>query len=181
MMKSPFAFALMLLSVPTLALAQPAAEPAPGPGPEIREMGYYAGSWEGHGETLAGPFGEAGALSSHMTCEWFTGGFQMVCRGEETGPSGARGFLNIKSWDEVTRTYSEYSVSSLGESEYSRGGTLDGNRLTWTIEQDLGGTPTRIRYTEVRVSPVLMTYQAEISVDGQPWSTLARGEIAKVG
>lgn len=177
-MKLPFAFACIWLSVPALALAQEA--PAPPPGPEIHEMGYYAGSWEGHGETLAGPFGEAGALSSRMTCEWFTGGFQMVCRGEETGPSGTRGFLNIKSWDEATRTYSEYSVSSLGESEYSRGGTLEGNRLTWTMEQNLGGTPTRVRYTEVRVSPVLMTYQAEISVDGAEWSTLARGEIAKV-
>jgi hypothetical protein len=35
-------------------------------------------------------------------------------------------------------------------------------------------------YTEVHLSPVLMTYQAEVSVDIQPWMLLAQGEIAKI-
>ena len=178
-MKMPFALACLLLSAPSLAVAQEQAAPAPGP--EVQALNYYAGSWEGHGETLAGPFGEAGALSSHMTCDWFAGGFQMVCNGEETGPTGTRGFLNIKGYDGAARAYTEYSISSRGESEYSQGGSLVGDTLTWLLEQDAGGgRRARIRYTEVHVSPVRMTYQAEISVDGQPWSTLAQGEIARV-
>ena len=179
-MKAPLSAAVILLSAPSLALAQPQAEQTPKPGPEVQKLGYYVGSWEGHGETKAGPFGEAGKLSSKMTCEWFAGGFQVVCRGEETGPSGTRGFLNIKSYDEAAKAYTEYSISSFGENEYSQGGTLVGDKLTYLIAQDAGGKPTKFRYTEVHVSPDQTTYQAEVSVDGQPWAALAEGKIVKV-
>jgi hypothetical protein len=62
----------------------------PKPAPEIQKLGCYVGSGEGHGETKAGPFGPAGKLSSEQTCEWFKGDFQVVCRGEEHGPTGTR-------------------------------------------------------------------------------------------
>ena len=178
-MKAPFIAAVLLLSSSSLALAQPQAETAK-PGPEIQKLDYYVGTWEGHGETKAGPFGEAGKLSSKMTCKWFAGGFQVVCEGEETGPSGKRGFLNILTYDESAKAYTQYSISSFGESEYDQGGSLVGNKLTYLLDQDMGGKPAKIRFTEVHLSPVLMTYQAEVSVDGQPWTALAEGKIAKV-
>jgi len=179
-MKSPLITAAFLLSAPSLALAVPPADQTPKPVPEVQKLGYYVGTWEGHGETKAGPFGEAGKLSSKMICDWFAGGFQIVGQGEETGPSGKRGFLNIKSYDEAAKAYTEYSISSFGESEYTKGGSLVGDKLTYLLDQDAGGKPARLRYTEARLSPVLMTYQAEISVDGQPWTVLAQGKIAKV-
>jgi hypothetical protein len=179
-MKAPFITAVLLLSAPSLALAQPQADQAPKPGPEVQKLGYYVGTWEGHGETKAGPFGEAGKLSSKMTCNWFAGGQQVVCQGEETGPSGKRGFLNIKTYDEKAKAYSEYSISSFGESEYSQGGSLVGDKLTYLLEQDAGGKPAKFRYTEEHLSADLMTYQADVSVDGQPWTALAEGKITKV-
>lgn len=179
-MKAPLGIALFLLPVPSVALGQPQAGQMPTPGAEVRELGYYVGTWEGHGEAGGGPLGGAGALSSRMTCDWFAGGFQVVCQGEETGPTGTRRFLNLLAYDETARAYTEYSISSLGESEYTQGGSLVGNRLTYLLDRDAGGRPARIRYTEVRVSPSLMTYQAELSVDGQPWTSLAHGEIVKV-
>lgn len=179
-MKASTSISLFLLAAPSLALAQPQTDSTPTPSPAVQALGYYVGTWEGHGETNAGPFGGAGGLSSRMTCDWFAGGFQIVCRGEETGPTGTRQFLNILSYDETARAYTEYSISNLGESEYTQGGSLVGDRLTYLIDQDAGGRPARLRYTEVRVSPVRMTYQAEVSVDGQPWTLLAHGEIAKV-
>ena len=56
---------------------------------------YDLGSWRGEGETKGGPFGPAGKLSSTSTCEWFAGGFRLVCRGEETGPTGKRAGASI--------------------------------------------------------------------------------------
>ena len=179
-MKALLSTAVILLSAPSLALAQPPADQTPKPGPEVQKLGYYVGTWEGHGETKAGPFGEAGKLSSKMACKWFAGGFQVVCEGEETGPSGTRGFLNIKFYDETTKAYAEYSISSFGETEYNQGGSLVGDKLTWLVDQDAGGKPAKIRYAEVFLSPDLTTYQAEISVDGGPWTTLAEGKRAKV-
>jgi hypothetical protein len=147
---------------------------------EVRRLGYYIGAWEGRGETKAGPFGKAGKLSSRMVCSWFAGGFQVICKGEETGPSGRREFLNILAYDARAKGYTEYSVSSLGESEYDQRGSLVGHKLTFLVDQEVEGKPAKFRYTEMHVSPPAMTYEAEISLDGGPWTGLAAGKIVKM-
>ena len=143
-------------------------------------MGYYVGRWRGEGETKSGPFGPAGKLSSTSTCEWFAGGFQLVCRGEEIGPTGKRAFLNIRAYDEAAKAYTEFGISSFGESEYDTGGTLVGNTRTFVLNTEYSGKPMKIRYTEVQVSATFYTYKAETSLDGGPWTTLAEGKITKV-
>jgi Protein of unknown function (DUF1579) len=152
----------------------------PKPGAEIQKLAYYLGTWEGAGEAKDGPFGPGGKLSSTTTCEWFAGGFHLVCRGEEHGPTGKRTFLNIRGYDEKTKGYTEYSVSDLGESEYNTGGTIVGNKRTFTFAIDAGGKPTQLRYVEVQVSPTLFTYQAAASTDGGPWTVIAEGKVKKV-
>ena len=179
-MKSPLPAAAALLIVPSATFAAAQSDASPKRSPEVQQLGYYIGSWEGRGETKAGPFGEAGKLSSHMTCKWFAGGFQVVCEGEETGPSGKRGFLNIIAYDEKAKAYTEYSVSSLGESEYDPAGSLVGNKLTFLVEQDIEGKPAKFRYAETRVSPVLMTYRAEVATKQGAWTLLAEGQIEKI-
>lgn len=82
--------ASFLLIVAHAASVPAATAQQPKPGPEVQRLGYYLGSWRGEGETKGGPFGPAGKLSSTTTCEWFAGGFQLVCRGEERGPTGKR-------------------------------------------------------------------------------------------
>lgn len=163
---------LLLAFLAAPARAQEPAAPKPPAG--VAPLGYYVGSWLGQGE-IGGE-----KLASNFTCEWFSGGFQVICRGDESGPSGKRAFINIKSFDETGKSYSEYSASSMGETEYDRGGTLAGNKLVYLIDQESGGEPTRIRYTETRLSSDAMTYQVETSVSGGPWKEMARGEIKKV-
>src|SRR5262245_9689330 len=169
-----------LLSVAHAASGQVAAAQLPKPGPEVQKLGYYLGSWRGEGETKGGPFGPAGKLSSTSTCEWFAGGFQLVCRGEERGPTGTRAFLNIRAYDEAAKAYTEHSISSFGESEYNTGGSIVGNKKTFIMNSEMDGKPLKLRYTEVQVSPTLFTYQAEASVDGGPWTSIAEGKVTKV-
>ncbi|HEU0275118.1 MAG TPA: DUF1579 family protein [Candidatus Udaeobacter sp.] len=172
---SPIATAAVTTQASTPA-GQPSAAQLPKPGPEAQKLAYYLGTWEGQGETKGGPFGPAGKLSSTITCDWFTGGFQLVCRGEERGPTGKRAFLNILAYDEKAKAYAEYGISSLGESEYSTGGSLVGNKRIFV--KDLDGI--KLRYTETQVSPVLYTYLAEASKDGGPWTVIAEGKVTKV-
>jgi hypothetical protein len=145
-------------------------------------LAYYLGTWRGEGDTKGGPFGPAGKLSSTITCDWFAGGFHLVCRGEERGPTGKRTFLNILAYDEKTKAYTEYGISSLGESEYSTGGSIVGNKRTFVkdLDSDVTGKSIKLRYTEVQVSPTFYTYQAEASKDGGPWTVIAEGKITKV-
>lgn len=163
-----------LLALPGLVHA----DHAPKPGPEVQKLAYYIGTWVGQGETQGGPFGVAGKLSSKQTCKWFSGGFQVICQGEEKGPTGTRTFLNILGYDSDSKTYTQHSISSRGESEDDKGGSLVGDKLTFLM--DAGDGKTKINYTEVHVSPVKYTYQVEASSDGKLWTLVATGEIRKI-
>jgi uncharacterized protein DUF1579 len=169
-----------LLIVAHVVSGHAATAQQPKPGPEVQKLGYYLGTWRGEGETKGGPFGPAGKLSSTTTCEWFAGGFQLVCRGEQGGPTGKRTFLNIRSYDETAKSYTEYGISNFGESEYTTGGSIVGNKKTFVMNSEMEGKPVKMRYTEVQVSPTLFTYQAEASVDGGPWTMIAEGKVTKV-
>ena len=168
--------------IATTPAATPATAQQPKPGPEVQRLAYYLGTWRGEGDTKGGPFGPAGKLSSTITCDWFAGGFHLVCRGEERGPTGKRTFLNILAYDEKTKAYTEYGISSLGESEYSTGGSIVANKRTFVkdLDSDVTGKSIKLRYTEVQVSSTFYTYQAEASKDGGPWTVIAEGKITKV-
>jgi Protein of unknown function (DUF1579) len=191
---SSFARAPTASPIATTPAATPAMSPTPTPsgqpataqqpkrGLEIQRLAYYLGTWRGEGETKSGPFGPAGKLSSTMSCDWFAGGFHLVCHGEERGPTGTRTFLNILTYDEKAKAYTEYGISSLGDSEYSTAGSIAGNKRTFVkdLDSDGEGRPTKLRYIEVQVSPTLYTYQAEASIDGGPWAMIAEGKVTKV-
>jgi len=161
---------------------QPATVQQPKPGLEVQRLAYYLGTWRGEGATKGGPFGPPGKLSSAMTCDWFAGGFHLVCRGEERGPTGKRTFLNILAYDEKAKAYTEYGISSLGESEYSTGGSIVGNKRTFVKDLDSGveGKHVKLTYIEVQVSPTFYTYQAEASINGGPSMVIAQGKVTKV-
>ena len=170
---------MILAAQAQIALGETPTAQGPRPGPEIQKLGYYVGTWKGEGAAKEGPFGPGGKLSSTTSCEWFDGGFHLVCRGEEQGPTGQRKFLNIRAYDEA-KGYTEYSISNLGEIEYNTGGSMAGNKRSFAFDTDLGGKPTKLRYTEEQVSPTLFTYLAEASVDGGPWNVIAEGKVTRV-
>ena len=95
-MKRLLVIILLALAVPCLAFGQPQTAQPPKPGPEVQKLAYTLGTWKTEGEAKAGnPFGPAGKFSGTGTCEWFAGGFHVVCRGESTGPRGKTTDLNI--------------------------------------------------------------------------------------
>src|SRR5215472_7617252 len=71
------------LLVASLALAQAPAGP-PQPGPEHKRLEYFVGKWSGEGTMKESVFGPAGKMTMTETCEWFTGGFAIVCKSTGT-------------------------------------------------------------------------------------------------
>src|SRR5256885_11311930 len=69
-----------LLAAPALRAQAPAA--APKPGPEHQKLAYFAGRWNEVGQMKPGPMGPGGQVTSTSTCEWFAGGFSIVCRSD---------------------------------------------------------------------------------------------------
>ena len=173
----------LLVIVVVLAFATPCvaqtAQP-PKPGPEVQTLAYYLGTWKVEGKVNAGtPLGPAGTFSATDTCEWFAGGFHLVCRSEGTGPKGMTTFLSIMAYDAKAKAYTYYGISSRGETE-SEKLTLTGSTWTSLSEETVAGQPTRFRYTEVQESPTSYTFKLEHSVAGGPWIVAEEGKGTKV-
>jgi hypothetical protein len=170
---------LLALAVPCLAFGQAQAAPPPKPGPEVQKLGYYLGTWNIEADVKAGPFGPAGKISSTSTCEWFAGGFQLVCRAEGTGPTGKSTELEIFAYDAGAKAYTYYGITSSGGSDSAKG-SFTGNTLTWLWNGKAEGKPAKFRYTEVEVSPTSHTIKVDYSVADGPWKVIEEGKATKV-
>jgi len=178
-MKRLLVIIVLALAVPCLAFGQAQTTQPPKPGPEVQKLAYYVGTWKGEGEVKAGPFGPAGKFSGTDTCEWFAGGFHLVCRGEGTSPEGKRTGLSILAYDAEAKAYTYYGISSFGESDAAKG-SLTGSTWTWLWDGKAAGKPAKFREIEEQVSPTSQTFKIEYSVAGGPWTVVMEGKSTKV-
>jgi hypothetical protein len=167
------AAALVLMS--SAALTQP---PPMKPGAEHKRIGYFAGQWTYQGEAKASPMGPAGKITGSETCEWFAGGFQLVCRSKGTGPRGAVTGHAIMSYDPGRKTYTYYALSSLGDNFFVRG-QVDGKVWTWLDETTVEGKAMKIRATVTEETPTSYTFKLEGSFDGGPMTVFEEGKSTK--
>jgi hypothetical protein len=169
----------LALAVPCLAFGQAQTAQPPKAGPEVQKLAYNVGTWKFEGEDKASPFGPGGKFSGTETCEWFAGGFHIVCRSEGTGPEGKTTELAILAYDAEAKAYTYHAISSRGESGSSKG-SLTGSTWTWLWDGKAAGKPAKYRLTEVEVSPTSSTFKLENSVAGGPWTVIQDGKSTKV-
>lgn len=167
------------LALPRLAFGQAQTAQPPRPGPEVQKLAYYLGTWKSEGELKTSPSGPTAKFSGTDTCEWFAGGFHLICRGEGTGPRGKFTELYIDAYDADAKVYTYYRINSLGDTDSIKM-TLTGNTYTATWEETVGGKPAKGRYIEVLESPTSHTFKIEYSVAGGPWTVIEEGRATKV-
>jgi len=166
---------VVVLAVAMPCLAQTVQPPKPGP--EVQKLAYFVGTWKGENELKGGAL--SGHISGRNDCEWFAGGFHLLCRNESTGPAGKHWELSVRAYDEETRTYSFYVIGSSGVTVFAKG-SLAGTTWTWLWDEKGWGKPATYRITQVLVSPTSYTFAIEESVTGGPWTVLEKGKATKV-
>lgn len=166
------------LLVASLALAQAPAGP-PRPGPEHKRLEYFVGKWTGEGTMKESVFGPAGKMTMTETCEWFTGGFAIVCN--STGTMAGLGEMKgmaIMAYNPETKLYSYSEVNSMGESDYATG-TVKGKVWTWTNSGMKSGKPFKSTFTLTEDSPNSYSYKWDASIAGAPSTTLMEGKSTR--
>jgi hypothetical protein len=176
-MKSTLSAAVALSVLTTVAAAQPPQ--ATKPGPEHKRIGYFAGQWNFQGEAKPSPMGPAGKISATESCDWFAGGFHLVCRSKGTGPMGASTSQSIMAYDAGRKAYTYHSISSLGNAIFVRG-NVDGKVWTWTDEITADGKPMKIRAVVTEETPTSYSFKLEASVGGAPMAVIEEGKATKV-
>ena len=153
----------------------------PKPGPEVKKLGYFVGTWSSSGDMKENAFGmPAGKFTMTSKCEWFTGGYQVVCHDTGKGPMGPMHSMGIISYNADDKTYTYYGIDSMGTAEASKG-TVDGNNWVYTNEGKMGGKVYHGRYSMDTSSAGSYTFKYETSDDGQKWTTMMEGKNTKAG
>lgn len=165
------------------AMAAAQAPPAaPKPGPEHKRLGYFVGKWTTEGTIEASPMGPAGKMKTTDTCEWFSGGFAVVCRTEGTTPAGPAKSLGIMAYSSEEKVYTYYGVdnSPMAMATVPRG-TVEGDTWTYTDESVYGGQKIKSRITLKELSPTAYTFKMELQGPDGSWKTLMESKSTKAG
>src|SRR5262245_37670224 len=137
--RTGIALAAACIAAGSICIAQAPASP-PAPSPEQKQLQRFVGTWTGKGDMKPGPFGPGGVMNWTETCDWFTGGYSVVCKSDGKGPMGAVKGLSIVGYSSEEKVYTYYGVDSTGFSDMSKG-TLKGNVWSFESHGTMGGQP----------------------------------------
>jgi hypothetical protein len=176
-MKRASAIAITTLLLIAAAFAQPPA--APKPGPELKKLDYFLGTWTSEGDTKPGPMGPGGKFSDSGHGEWMDGGFFLVIHSDfKSAAMGNATGTAYMGYDPQEKLYTYDEFSSTGENVHSKG-TVDGDTWNWTNEFKMGPQTMKARYTMKILSPDSYTFKFEMSPDGTKWDTVMEGKATK--
>jgi uncharacterized protein DUF1579 len=155
------------------------AQAPPTPGPEVKRLGYFVGTWKEVGTAHMGAMqGPEGKVTSTTKYEWLAGGFFVVGHSETVTSMGTDKEMSVMGWDESKNVYTYHAFDSEGEADEATG-TYSGDTWTWTTD-NMGGAPIKARLTIKEVSKSEYTFKMEISQDGNTWTTALETTSTKV-
>lgn len=172
------AAAVALLVTPALRAQAPAQPPKPGP--EREKLAYFAGRWNSVGEMKPGPMGPGGRMTATSICEWFSGGFYLVCRSDGRSPAGEMRGLGILGYSTERKRYTYYGIDNSGMAAEPAYGEVAGDTWNWEGESPMGGQTVKSHYVIKQVSADTYTWKWEISVAGGAWTLLGEGTDTRV-
>jgi hypothetical protein len=97
-----------VLAISLLAGSASSQTPRPTRGPEQSRLENLEGRWTIEGESGGDRF------TRTETCEWFSGGFHLICRSDAAGAGGAVKGQSIIGYDPEGKIYTFYFISSTG-------------------------------------------------------------------
>jgi hypothetical protein len=167
-----FAAALVLAAVAT------AQNEPPKPGPELKKLDLFVGTWALDGNMKPGEMGPGGSMTESETCEWMEGGFYVVCRSSFKSSMGNGTGLSVMGYSADDKAYTYREFNSYGEFEDSRG-SVDGDTWTWKADEKMGNMTMKSRFAMKMTSATSYTFVFDMSPDGTKWSTVMDGKAAK--
>jgi uncharacterized protein DUF1579 len=172
-------FAVCVVLSSGLALAQAPAE-KPKPGPEHKKLGYFVGKWTADVEIKPNAFMPGGKMTSQDTCEWFEGGFAVICRSAGKSPMGPTKSIGIMGYSAEEKIYTYYGLdnSPMVMASVPRG-TVQGGTWVYDDETKMGGKSVKSRYTIKEMSPTSYTFKWETMGDDGAWQTVMEGKSTK--
>ena len=149
---------------------------APKPGPEHKRLEYFVGKWTTVGEMKPSPFGPAGKFTASDACEWFQGGFAIVCQSDGKGPAGAMKSIGIMGYSADQKVYTYYGLDNTAMTMMAAAkGTIQGDTWTFTDSGTMGGQPYQSRFILKTGGPSSYTFRWEGLGKDKKWMPIVEG------
>ena len=180
MKRTPAAVTLAVLLFSSLFAVGQNPPQMPKPGPEQKNLDYFAGNWKTTGDLKPGPMGPGGKFTGTDRVEWMPGGFFLVSHTQ--GSSSTMGKwtgLAIYGYDAQKKAYTYDEFNSNGEVVHATG-AFDGKVWTWSSDMTMGDKSVKTHFILTETSPTAYTYKFEMSQDGNNWATVMDGSGNKV-
>jgi len=172
-------FALILFVI--LIAASAVAQMGGPPGPEVKKLEYFVGTWTTEGTIAQGPWGAGGKFTGSGTTAWLPGNFFVKTESESKMPpeiGGDNKAVMVMGYDTQQSTYTSDRYTSMGQHESSKG-ALSGDTWTWTNTSNYGGMEIQGKMTIKTLSPTSYTIKFDISMDGKNWMPFMEGKATK--
>ncbi len=169
------AFVMSLIAGVQAMAQEPGANPSATP--EHRKLGAFVGTWKEDLEVKASQEAPAQKISITEKCEWFTGGFTVVCHNEIVG-FDLKG-LQITTYEADEKVYKDYEFDSSGINS-SATGTIEGDTWTWRGTNKFRGKLVKTRVTMKALSPDSIATKTEMLDDNDTWKLLSESKRNRV-
>jgi len=172
---------IVLILCLILIAVSPVAQMGGPPGPEVKKLDYFVGTWTTDGTIAQGPWGMGGKFTATASTDWLPGSFFLESKSESQMPpeiGGENKAVLIMGYDGQQNTYTSDRYSSLGQHETSKG-TLAGDTWTWTSSSNYGGMEIQGKMTIKTLSATGYTMKYEVSMDGKNWMPFMDGKVTK--
>jgi hypothetical protein len=170
------AFAGLALSAAAMAAEKKTETPKPGP--EHKKLDAFVGTWTGDGEMKKSPFGPAGKVTWTETCDWLTGGFQVMCKSKSTGPMGTAEEVAVIGYDSENKDYVFFGADSMGWIGSARG---EATKEGWNFksEDKVKGKMIKSRFKMRTPTATTMTSKWEMMNEAGVWEVVSEGKATK--
>jgi Protein of unknown function (DUF1579) len=162
------------------AAAADDAAAAPKPGPEHKRLGYFVGTWKTEGEIQPGPMGPGGKFTGTDKCNWFEGGFAVVCYSDGTSAQGPNKSIGILGYSPEEKVYTYSGVDSMGMTMTTvPHGKVQGDTWVYDDESMMGGKKVKSRVTIKELSPTAYTFKMDYQGPDGKWGTVMESKSTK--
>lgn len=166
---------LLLFGLTTRTLTQP-----PQPGPEVKQLEAFVGTWRYEGDAKASPLGPASKIAGTQTGRMVMGGFALEWIGEEKGPFGGVQWGEMDVYDAASKSYPYFGYQSDG-TIWSGSNVVSGN--TWKAAGSITSQGTSYRFRgegAFSADGKVYTWKSELSTDGKAWAAWTQGTMTRV-
>jgi len=166
-------FSALLLATTAIAQTQP-----PKPGPELKKLDLFVGTWTLDGTMKPSAMGPGGSMTEGEKCEWMEGGFYVICHSDYKSSMGNGVGLSVLGYSADDKVYTYREFNSFGEFDDSRG-SVEGDTWTWTSDEKMGAMTMKGRFIMKVTSASAYNFTFDMSQDGAKWSTVMEGKASK--